>query len=162
MTRCKWEDKSHKLCVGWCDNGCWRESQSTFKEDTLAEVTLDECILSTPDTPKVCVSSPTHSCEHHCQRMLQAVKQKEERNDVIREYERLVKLYQIADGEFELHSDTEDLEEFNHFWRLLEKAHMHMVAYRATHKITSAELKAFHGVKVASSVGDAIRILGGN
>lgn len=156
MTMCKWEDKSHKLCVGLCDNGCWREAQATFKE-----VPLDDCILSTEDSHKVCVSSPTHSCEHHCQRILQVVKQKEERNNIIREYERLVKLYEIADGEFELHSDTEDQEEFNHYWRVLEKAHMHLVAYRATHKITSEELKKFHGVKVANSVGDAIRLLGG-
>lgn len=33
MTMCKWKDKSHKLCVDMCADGCWREKQSTFKPD---------------------------------------------------------------------------------------------------------------------------------
>lgn len=117
--------------------------------------------LSTPDSYKVCVSSPTHSCEHRCQRMLQAVKAKEERNETLREYERLVTELHIADSNFEQKMYTEDEDLFNHLWRLQEKAHMHLVAYKAAHKITSAEIKALHGVKVANSVGEAVKLLGG-
>lgn len=31
MTMCSWNDKSHKLCVDMCNNGCWREQQSKPK-----------------------------------------------------------------------------------------------------------------------------------
>ena len=84
-----------------------------------------------------------------------------ERNTIVEHYKALVTAYHKADAELEMNIDVEDEETFNHYWRQADKASMHMVAYRVGHKITSEELKAFHGVKVANSVADAVKLLGG-
>lgn len=114
------------------------------------------CIMSTEDSYKVCVGG----CEQRCERMMSALNAREERDKVLREYESLVSAYHKADAELEMNVDVEDEETFNHYWRQAEKCNMHMISFRAIHKITSEELKVFHGVKVATSVADAVRILG--
>lgn len=118
------------------------------------------CVMSTSDSYKICIGDAVNGCEQGCERLASALNAKEERDKILREYESLVETYHVADAELEMNIDVEDEETFNHYWRQVEKANMRMVAYRATHKITSAELKAFHGVKHAADVKDAIRILG--
>lgn len=114
------------------------------------------CIMSTEDSYKICVGG----CEQRCERLMSALNAREERDKILRQYEALVALFHKADAELEMNVDVEDEETFNHYWRQAEKANMHMISFRAMHKITSAELKAFHGVKQAADVKDAIRILG--
>lgn len=116
------------------------------------------CIMSTEDSYKVCVGG----CEQRCERLASAIDwDKVERNNILREYESLVALFHKADAELEMNIDVEDEETFNHYWRQAEKANLHMVSFRLKHKITSEELKKFHGVKVATSVADAVKLLGG-
>lgn len=119
------------------------------------------CIMSTEDSYKICVGDTVNGCEQRCERMVSALNAREERKKILREYEALVAEYHKADAELEMNVDAEDEETFNHYWRQAEKANLHMITYRLKHKITSEELKVFHGVKVATSVADAVALLGG-
>lgn len=35
---CNWEEKSHKLCIGGCENGCRRKAQAESKANPWADV----------------------------------------------------------------------------------------------------------------------------
>lgn len=110
----------------------------------------DGCVLSTPDRYKVCVGF----CEKRCERLAH----KEERNNLLREYERLVDEYNLADMKFEELQRQASEELFHELWVDLEHKERRMRTFREKHNITSQDMKELHNVKVATSVADVLKI----
>ena len=78
------------------------------------------------------------------------------RQDILKEYFRLVDQYHAADYLFEQNEDTDDDELFNQHWLAVTKAHMHMIDYRHKHNITRDELtESTQGIR-CSSVQDVM------
>ena len=104
-----------------------------------------ECILSTEDSPKVCVGDTVNGCEQRCERLAS------QRKAILQEYKRLVGEYHKHDYLFEQQQDTLDEEIFHHHWLAVTKAHNHMVEYQQKHKITRQELtESTQGIRVGS------------
>ena len=80
------------------------------------------------------------------------------RQDILKEYFRLVDQYHATDLIFEQNEDTDDDALFNRYWLAVTKAHMHMVDYRTKHNITRDELtESTQGIR-CSSVAEAVEV----
>ena len=119
------------------------------------------CIMSTENTYKVCVGDDLVGCSEGCIRMKAAHTSREERINVLRQYEALVDIYNEMDFLIEQVQYSTDEDVFNKAWRDVEKAAIHMKEFKAKHNITSEDFKELYKVKKATSVADAIKILGG-
>lgn len=84
-----------------------------------------------------------------------------ERALILQQYQKLVAEYHSADYLFEQIEQSDDEDEFNTAWRMLDKAHQHMVNFREKHKITRNELTEFTGGIKVDSVAEAVLVLAG-
>lgn len=73
------------------------------------------------------------------------------RQDILKEYKRLVDQYHVDDFLFEQNENTDDDELFNHYWLKVTKAHQHMQDYKHKHNITRQELtESTQGIRCSS------------
>ena len=80
------------------------------------------------------------------------------RQDILKEYKRLVGEYHKWDYLFEQNEDTDDDELFNNCWLRVTKSHMHMQQYAEKHKVTRQEMtEATRGV-IVGSVAEAVEV----
>lgn len=82
------------------------------------------------------------------------------RQDILKEYFRLVDLYHAADLLFLEHENVEDEDTFHFYWLKVTKAHNHMQDYQHKHNITRQELtESTQGIR-CSSVNEAVKVGG--
>ena len=80
------------------------------------------------------------------------------RQDILKEYFRLVDQYHANDLLFEQNEGTDDDELFNNCWLLVTLSHMHMQQYAEKHKVTRQEMtEATRGV-IVGSVAEAVKV----